>query len=569
MTPVELVLSKLPNHKRAGAGWLAQCPAHEDRKASLSINEGDDGRALVKCHAGCASSAVVSAMGLEMKDLMAGDDFFKTEKKPSIVKTYDYRDESGGLVFQVVRFEPKDFRQRRPDGKGGWNWSVKGVRVLPYQLPEILAEPKRAVVVVEGEKDVENLKAIGVLATCNAGGAGKWTPEHAAFLIGRKVIVLADNDTPGRKHAHAVAKSLNGVVEYVRIVELPDLPPKGDVSDWIAAGGTKESLKALAEASQNWKPEDAVGIEQETKPEEKESEPTGPRVTTLWDAATQYIKKVKAGLETLVDTGIPDLDYAIGGGVTYGEMVIVAARPSHGKSAIGLQMAHTMSANGLPVVMISEEMSALALGKRAIQFASATPEEHWKSEAHIVEEELDTHFRDRAPITIVESCGSVEKAVEQIELMASTGACRVALVDYAQLLDAKGKDRYERISRVSQTLRMAASRLQIIIIVLAQLNREIESRKTFVPMMSDIKETGQLEQDADVIIFGVWPHKVDPTKDSKQYQFYVAKNRNRAINRGAFECEFNPARQMLMDKRPTSINGVNFSQDFSHWQDQM
>ncbi|MEX0977542.1 MAG: DUF3987 domain-containing protein, partial [Pirellulales bacterium] len=95
---------------------------------------------------------------------------------------------------------------------------------------------------------------IGVLATCNAGGAGKWTAEHAAFLRGRRICTTGDNDDSGRAHIEQVARSLHGSAEWVRIVELPGLPAKGDVSDWIAAGGTKEELMRLAEASPIWTP---------------------------------------------------------------------------------------------------------------------------------------------------------------------------------------------------------------------------------------------------------------------------------------------------------------------------
>ncbi len=122
----------------------------------------------------------------------------KSNGRPRIVAQYDYRDEAGNLLFQAVRLEPKDFRQRRPKPGGGWDWNVKGVRMVPYRLPELLAEPARPVVVVEGEKDCDNLARIGVLATCNAGGAGKWTAEHSEFLRGRRVIVLADNDEVGQ-----------------------------------------------------------------------------------------------------------------------------------------------------------------------------------------------------------------------------------------------------------------------------------------------------------------------------------------------------------------------------------
>lgn len=260
MTPVRRLLSRLADASQAGKGWSARCPAHEDRRASLSISEGDDGRALVKCHAGCAVDAVCAAVGLRVVDLMPTADTLpvtgkpKSTGKPRIVATYDYRDERGELLFQAIRCEPKDFRQRRPDGKGGWLWSVKGVRVVPYRLPELLAEPARSVFVAEGEKDCDSLARIGVLATCNAGGAGKWTAAHAEHLRGRRVAVLPDNDDAGRNHAQQVARSLHGVAESVRIVELPGLPVKGDVSDWLAAGGAKAQLGELAKATEVWAP---------------------------------------------------------------------------------------------------------------------------------------------------------------------------------------------------------------------------------------------------------------------------------------------------------------------------
>jgi hypothetical protein len=258
MTPVERLLSKLPDATRSGDGWSARCPAHEDRRPSLSVREGEDGRALVWCHAGCTVDAVCAAVDLRVRDLFPPDKMPPTPVRlngaPQITATYDYVDESGALLFQVVRYEPKDFRQRRPNAENGWTWSVKGVRVVPYRLPELLNEPARPVVVVEGEKDVDNLARIGVLATCNAGGAGKWTTAHAEFLRGRDVTIIPDCDEPGRKHARQVAMSLHNMAASVRILELPGLPPRGDTSDWIAAGGTKEELKRLAEAAPVWTP---------------------------------------------------------------------------------------------------------------------------------------------------------------------------------------------------------------------------------------------------------------------------------------------------------------------------
>ena len=180
--------------------------------------------------------------------------------RAGIVATYDYRDEAGELLMQVVRMEPKTFRQRRPDGDG-WNWSVKGVRQVPYRLPELLAAPGATVFVVEGEKDADRLTSLGLVATCNVGGAGKWREDHSEFLRERHVVVLPDNDGAGRAHAKKVIKTLRGIAADVRVIELPDLPEKGDVSDWLDAGGTADALLELVNVheSESAEPDDEPG----------------------------------------------------------------------------------------------------------------------------------------------------------------------------------------------------------------------------------------------------------------------------------------------------------------------
>ncbi len=129
----------------------------------------------------------------------------------SLESAFDYRDEAGNVLFQALRYAPKSFKQRRPDGHGGWIWDLKGVRRVLYRLPELLAaDPGQPVFIVEGEKKVDALRALGLIATCNAGGAGKWRLEYAAFLKGRHVVILPDNDEIGHKHAEAVAASIRG-----------------------------------------------------------------------------------------------------------------------------------------------------------------------------------------------------------------------------------------------------------------------------------------------------------------------------------------------------------------------
>lgn len=164
-----------------------------------------------------------------------------------IAKTYDYTDESGELLYQQCRMEPKDFRYRRPDPDkpGEWIWSLGDVRRVLYRLPELLqADKSRWVLIVEGEKDADRLAKLGAVVT-TSGGADTWRPEYAQFLHDRRVCVLPDNDKGGVGYAAEVMVSVCEAGGDCKIVQLPGLPDKGDVSDWLDAGGTLIKLAEL------------------------------------------------------------------------------------------------------------------------------------------------------------------------------------------------------------------------------------------------------------------------------------------------------------------------------------
>ena len=245
MTPLARVLAAIPSAKKNAAGWVARCPAHEDTNPSLSITIGDAGRVLLKCHAGCDTNAVVAAAGLAMADLF--DAASSNVTHPTVADTYRYCDEQGIHLFDVIRLEPKAFRQRAASGA----WSLKGIRRVPYRLPQLIAGVKsdRTVFVTEGEKDVGALVGLGLVATTCPGGADKWKPEFNEHFRGARIVVLPDNDVAGRAHGRDVAAQLFAVAKEVRIIELPDLPPKGDVSDWLSQGGTVAELKKLVKAT--------------------------------------------------------------------------------------------------------------------------------------------------------------------------------------------------------------------------------------------------------------------------------------------------------------------------------
>jgi len=266
MNPVlQNVLSRLKGVKRCGNGWKALCPAHNDRKPSLKVDEGEGGKVLVKCFAGCRTEDIVAAIGLNMSNLYP-------ERKRKVIAAYDYKDASGKLLFQVCRTAGKRFFQRRPDGKGGWVNGLDDVKRVLYRLPEVLQAVKQGetIFIPEGEKDVDNLARLGLAATCNPMGAGKWRDHYSEHLRGAKVVILPDNDEAGREHAQQVAQSLQGKARSNKVLELPDLPEKGDVSDWLAAGGTREELLQLAAEAPEWEPEQ----EKEKSNDSKEDKPS-------------------------------------------------------------------------------------------------------------------------------------------------------------------------------------------------------------------------------------------------------------------------------------------------------
>ncbi len=215
---------------------MARCPAHDDRTPSLSLAE-RDGRILVKCHAGCEQAIVVAA--LKARGLWP--DSARREHN-RIVAEYDYRDESGTLLYQVVRCEPKRFFQRRPDGYGGWT-NKKGERQVLYRLREVLEAP--IVFLVEGEKDAETLREYGFVATTNAGGAkAPWLPEFTEALKNREVILIPDNDPPGRDRVLNIGRAL---IHNARSITVLVLDHAKDVTEWFQQGHSELELIALIE----------------------------------------------------------------------------------------------------------------------------------------------------------------------------------------------------------------------------------------------------------------------------------------------------------------------------------
>lgn len=246
---IDDLLKKLSGVKESvkdkGKEWMAKCPAHEDSSASLAVGLNGD-KILLHCHAGCEKSKIFTALGLKKGDLQGSAPAAKRE----VVATYNYTDESGKLLYQSVRYNPKGFNQRRPDGNGGWIYDLKGITPVPYRLPMLLDAVKEGetIIIAEGEKDCDKLIESGFFATCNSGGAGKWKDHHAQWLRGAaRITVLADKDEPGRKHAIEVARTVIPICEDVHVFELPNLNGSviKDAFDFLTHGGTPERLRDI------------------------------------------------------------------------------------------------------------------------------------------------------------------------------------------------------------------------------------------------------------------------------------------------------------------------------------
>lgn len=274
VSPIQKVLEKLTGVVENGEGkWKAYCPLHEadggQHDPSLHVAEASDGKVLFRCMV-CGDSApaakFVHALDMTMSELFPEHSKFTRQDKKNgrhsgMKKTAEflYRDADGIVVYKTERWESidgerKTFSQSRPNGQGGWLPTVKGIEKVLYRLPELIATSKdQPVYIVEGEKKVECLVKWGLTATCNVGGAGKWKREYGKFFRGRPVIILPDNDPinpetgrkPGIDHARDIINSLKEIAASVRVLELPGLPPKGDIVDWIAAGGTLPKLLEL------------------------------------------------------------------------------------------------------------------------------------------------------------------------------------------------------------------------------------------------------------------------------------------------------------------------------------
>jgi hypothetical protein len=349
VTEFEQLIDELSAKRSGQDGWyMAKCPAHDDGKASLALHEGDDGGVALKCHAGCSYGSVARALRILPHDLSRRE-----------VCAYDYCDEIGRLLYQTVRYEPKTFRPCRPDRDVGWIFNLGNngdVRRVLYRLPELLAaKPDVPVFFVEGEKDADNLAAIGLIATTNQGGAdADWHADYSEQLRDRSIVVIPDRDSPGRRHAVVVARSLLSTARHLHVLDLPG--GSKDVSDWLLDGGSATNLLDLAEVAP---------VATEWLGMQREEDPGQPSPRT-WTVADLVNLSHEAPAKQLVD-----------GLLAEGDRFLITAFAGVGKSLFGLDLAFALhcgtqflghfATTQARVGYVDEESAPARLGQRLRQ----------------------------------------------------------------------------------------------------------------------------------------------------------------------------------------------------------
>lgn len=250
-----------PDAKLQPSGkYKAKCPAHDDRHPSFAFWLDKEGKIAFNCITGCSHENILTALKLSERDLYSTPlpdkpaPKARTRTSKVIKATYFYTDEDGEELYQSVRYEPKSFAQRVKDNmaEGGYRWNLNGVRRVPYNLPNVLKakEEGRLIFDVEGEKDCSALAQWGYTATTNSGGCGGISAsasEYLKALTGGDVMTLPDNDDAGKNRTLSVIGLLEGKAKRHRILILPGLPEKGDFSDFLSSGWTREQFEEMVE----------------------------------------------------------------------------------------------------------------------------------------------------------------------------------------------------------------------------------------------------------------------------------------------------------------------------------
>jgi hypothetical protein len=538
------IASQYLQMKQQGRELVGLCPFHKEKSPSFTV---DPEKGLWKCF-GCDRGGDVFTFVKEIEGLaefsevvervaeMSGADVparyvtpqadVKPAPKPREVAVYRYEEEDGQPAYEIVRLEPgrdgkkKEFRQRYRAASGEMVWKKHPRQVL-YRLPEVLVASQ--VFICEGEKDADRLCSFNVVATTNAGGCkAPWLPGYTQALAGKQVFIIPDNDDPGFLHASRIFHALQGVASEVLLVRLPIDKPGGDVSDFLDDGNTLDDLLGIIERLREAKTREELL--------EKGLLDAGETVSIMPGGEAAFLSP------SLREKGLPTgfgLYDVMTLGLHRGELVVFAARPAMGKTAMVLNIATHVAEQDKRVTVFSLEMGRSAIFSRILCARARIDSQKFRHDKLNAEEIYRRNWAWQEiktwALMVDDSSGMT---VEKIKERAKRERSDLIIVDYLQLLVSEKSrrevNRTQEVGAFSRGLKMMARELNVPVIALCQLSRGVESRENKRPMMSDLRDSGEIEQDADVInfIFREEVYKADRSDLKGRAELIVAKHRN-------------------------------------------
>lgn len=537
-------ISRFEKKVKTTVGFNLRCPSHEDSSPSLHVTKAGDGKIMLHCFAGCSTESVVSALGLTMKDLFpdspskpftvpASKGQSKPEaptEKPTIEKIYSYQDATGKEVYQVVRLKPKSFRQRHmADGK--WVWNMDDVTRVLYHLPEVLAAQR--VWVCEGEKDADSLFALGYVATCNVGGAGKWLDGYTETLAGKDAVICGDSDKPGQEHVKAVFDSICGTAKTVRIIKLP--AGIKDVSDFIATLPNPQDAKTALDAVADTAHPFLHGIRLP--------------IYTMSELEAGYQRMVNSMPENSFDLGrwLPTLGVNVRP-LICGELAFIIGDTGAGKTGLLSEIAR--AALPLPTLFFELELPPELLFERTVSAQTNIPcrdvELAYKS-GDTLGVALDTKFKNlfictESKITLHD----LENYIVKSELKIGQRP-KLVLIDYIQLMQSTGPNRREKVSDIAEGLKVLAKTTRTIIICASQVHRPDGDEEIH---LHSAKESGSIENSCGLLL-GAWRDE----KDSTLLHIRVLKS-TKGGGGTLVECNFDGAKMRITERskiRPEDV----------------
>lgn len=515
-------IARFENPRKTTRGFVAKCPSHEDKQASLSMTEGSDGQILVKCFAGCTFDNIASALGLTAKDFFpeknGASQTYRQQPAPRklaspkpeaqgepkteyrIEREYSYCDMFGNEVYQALRLVPKSFRQRhRVNGK--WVWTMDNVERVLYKLPEVIGA--NSVWILEGEKDVENMMALGYVATCNVGGAGKWLDGYTEMLEGKEVVLCGDNDKPGQEHIQKVFESIAGKVKSVKIIKVPS--PHKDASDFIASFSNPQLAKAAFDEFLL----DATPFVGGVKLPVYSMAEIEPRYKRLAQESASLCLDLSRWIPSFAGRIRPLIP---------GDFALFIAGTGVGKTACLQNI--WMHSHPLTTLMFECELPEELLFERFLAMKQNTParqvEESYRNNLETGTDILNHEF---PRFLICPETGLTLERMEQIinKSELKMGAkIQIVLIDYVQLLVGTGSSRYERMSNIAEGLKVLAKKTKTIIVCCSQISRPEkrpakqaeENKPSPEPSLHDAKDSGALENSSGLAV-GMWRDPAD------------------------------------------------------------